>query len=284
MSKHAQASWNTLATILAVVDEGSVAAAARALGINHATVLRRIADFERHTNLRLFDKSTRGYQLAPDRRAIIEAMREAYDALGQVERMIEADRPRLAGGLRVTTTDTFSNFLLPPIIASYAKDAGHEIELLADNAHLDFDRMEAHLTVRPAATLPAELEGIKAGLLHFGVYSSGNSPSEAWLGLSGPLSRSVAADWLRAKGGMPLLSAGSFLSLAALAASGAGRTVLPLIVGDQWSGLERVDIPKELQPVPVWVAAHIDYARSGRINRARKHIAQALRATGALDP
>ena len=39
---------------------GSVAAAARALGVNHATVLRRIAEFETRIGVRMFDKTTRG--------------------------------------------------------------------------------------------------------------------------------------------------------------------------------------------------------------------------------
>ena len=142
--KRAQIGWDNIDIILAVVDAGSVAGAARVLGINHTTVLRRIAEFERSTGTSLFEKSSRGYQLSANRRKIIEAMREATDALGKVQRMIEADRPRLSGGLRITTTDTFARFLLPPIVADYSSAHDIQVELLADNAHVDFDRMEAH--------------------------------------------------------------------------------------------------------------------------------------------
>ena len=38
-----RANWDDLRYVLAVVEEGSVSAAARVLGVNHATVLRRIA-------------------------------------------------------------------------------------------------------------------------------------------------------------------------------------------------------------------------------------------------
>ena len=38
--------WDDLRYVLAVADTGSVNAAAKVLGVNHATVLRRIASFE----------------------------------------------------------------------------------------------------------------------------------------------------------------------------------------------------------------------------------------------
>ena len=41
--------WSDLQYILAVANNGSLAAAARALGVNHSTVQRRIASFARHT-------------------------------------------------------------------------------------------------------------------------------------------------------------------------------------------------------------------------------------------
>ena len=54
-------------------DDPKVAAAARALGVNHATVLRRIAEFETRTGVQMFNRTTRGYQISPDRRAVVEA-------------------------------------------------------------------------------------------------------------------------------------------------------------------------------------------------------------------
>ena len=39
----AQMNWDDIRYVIAVADHGSVAAAARALSVNHATVLRRIA-------------------------------------------------------------------------------------------------------------------------------------------------------------------------------------------------------------------------------------------------
>ncbi|MCB2152823.1 MAG: LysR family transcriptional regulator, partial [Rhodobacteraceae bacterium] len=53
--------WDDLRFVLAVAEEGSVSGAARRLGVNHATVLRRIAAFEEATGVEIFDKTARGY-------------------------------------------------------------------------------------------------------------------------------------------------------------------------------------------------------------------------------
>ena len=287
MSKNAQANWDDVRFVVAVADHGSVAAAARSLGVNHATVLRRIQAFEVRQGLRVFDKTRRGYQVSADRRGLIEAMREAAASLGQVEQMIEAERPNLQGGVRVTTTDSFAQALLPMAIARVSRELNLEIDLIASNAHLDLGRVQAHVTVRPAPTLPSDLEGEMAGVFRFAVYSTKDG-GDAWLGLSGAPARSIAGEWLRRQSGSANLRADSFVSLAALASAGAGKALLPMILGDSWPGLQRLSIPDDLPETPIWVASHVDYARSGRLRRVRKHLAeeivlkvQALTGTGA---
>ena len=73
--------WDDLRMILAVAEAGSVSAAARGLGVNHATVLRRIAAFERATGIELFDKTARGYTVPEDRQRIVEAIGEVDAAI-----------------------------------------------------------------------------------------------------------------------------------------------------------------------------------------------------------
>ena len=267
MPKTAQIRWDDVTSLLAVIDHGSVAAAARALGVNHATVLRHIADFETRTGVHMFDKTTRGYRISPDRRAIVEAMREAAEALGRVQHMMEAESPDLKSVLRLTTTDTLAQLVLPPILAGYRAESGTEVALLGDNAHVDLARMQAHVTVRPALSLPPEIDGIRAGLLGFAAYAAPGAEEAAWIGLSGPLARAPAGAWLRDQSFVTTAHADSFLVAAAMAAAGAGRAVLPSFVGDTWPGLARLDTAPAIAPIPLWVGAHVDFARSGRIRR-----------------
>ncbi|MCG6882233.1 MAG: LysR family transcriptional regulator [Silicimonas sp.] len=284
MTKNAQIRWDDLDCVLAVVDHGSVAAAARALGVNHATVLRHIADFEARSGLRMFDKTTRGYRISPDRRAVVEAMREATEALGHVERLVESARPSTAGILRLTTTDTLAQYVLPPMLAEYQHDTGSAIGILAENAHLDLARMEAQVTVRPALTLPPEIDGAKVAYLRFGVYAAEGTDGEKWLGLAGPLGRTSAAAWMRDRRYTSVAQAESFLVLAAMAAAGMGKVVLPNFVGDATPGLRPIDPAPDIAPVPIWVGAHVDFSRSGRIRRIRGHLEARLATHPAFVP
>lgn len=275
LSNIAQSNWDDLKFILAVVDHGSVSGAARALDVNHATVLRRIAAFEARYGLLVFERSSQGYQLLPDRLALIEAMRSAGEAVRGVERLIESERPAVGQGLRVTSTESFCHALLPPVITAMSKSFGVPVQILCGNQHLDFSRMQADLTVRPAISLPDDLAGEQAGVFRFGVFSgSGVSQSTGWVGLSGPLGRSPAADWMRRNcSGDPVeMSADSFLVVASLAAESGCRALLPVFLGDSWPGLTRIDVPNDLPPVPIWVATHVDLEKSGRLSKARRFL------------
>ena len=55
--------WDDLRYVLAVARTGSLAGAARSLGVNHTTVLRRVDAFEKTLGLRLFERLPAGYIL-----------------------------------------------------------------------------------------------------------------------------------------------------------------------------------------------------------------------------
>lgn len=279
MSTSAQTNWDDLRFVLAVADEGSVASAGRVLGVNHATVLRRIAAFETRHGLKVFEKTPTGYRVSADRRGLIEALREAGDAFGQVERLIEAERPNRSSSIRITSTDAFCHYVLGPIVARLSKEITTGISILSSNAHLDFERLQADITVRPAMKLPDELAGIHAANFRFGVFSALES-EDAWLGLEGAIGRSRAGEWLREgkRANRLSVSSDSFVMLAALAAEGRGRAILPVFVGKAWPGLQMIDIPSDLPAAPIWVASHVDLLDSGRLRRARTYLAEGLAA------
>ena len=57
--------WNDLRSFLAIARAGSLQGAARALGVNHSTVFRRLNALEAALGVRLFDRLPGGY--APTR-------------------------------------------------------------------------------------------------------------------------------------------------------------------------------------------------------------------------
>ena len=64
------ADWEDLRHFVALAREGTLSAAARMLGVDHATVARRVAALEADTGLKLIDRRARSYQLTDDGKRI----------------------------------------------------------------------------------------------------------------------------------------------------------------------------------------------------------------------
>lgn len=271
--------WDDLRYVLAVADAGSVAAAARALGVNHATVLRRVAQFEARHEIMVFDRVATGYDVTAQARNIIEAIREAGHAVSAVTRLARDGNRPLQGDVRITSTDTLSAFILPKIVQKIScveKDL--RIEVLSSNAYVDMSRSIADITVRPTPELPNDMSGQSAGVLSFGVYARSDEAAPAkWLGLSGDLSRSRPAVWMASNVPDEQVVAGadSFMTLRDMAVSGLGRSFLPCFVGDASEHLARVKGLPDMS-VELWVASHQSLTNTPRIARVRTLLVEML--------
>src|SRR5688572_30945956 len=97
--------WDDLRYVLAVTEAGSLSGAARKLGVNHTTVLRRVGHFERRLGLRLFERLPTGYVLTAGGEELIAASRQIEATVTTLERKLAGQDLRLEGTVRVTTTD-----------------------------------------------------------------------------------------------------------------------------------------------------------------------------------
>ena len=66
--------WDDLRYFSALVDSGTVSAAAGRLGVNHVTVSRRIDRLEDAMKVRLFSKTNEGYALTLEGEALYQHM------------------------------------------------------------------------------------------------------------------------------------------------------------------------------------------------------------------
>jgi len=270
--------WDDLRFVLAVAEMGTVSAAARNLGVNHATVLRRIMAFEDRNGGPVFERSPQGYTLLPDRVRVIEAAREVENAVHTVDRLMQGGKAPLRGIVRVSSTDTLCSYVLPSLVAALAEQSTElRIDLMSSNSHLDFSRLQADVSVRPAVALADDLRGTIGAHIRFGTYCA-DVTAQTWLGLSGPLVRSGPAEWM-AKNIEPeqiAASSDSFLILREMAAAGMGIAVLPRFVGDTDPRLIRCMTDLPVTDVPIWVASHADLADVPRLRAVRNRICEHL--------
>src|SRR5262245_44529520 len=163
--------WDDLRFVLAVAAEGSLAGAARVLGVNHTTVLRRVNAFEERLGVRLFERLPAGYTLTTEGAELIEAARLMEDTVTSLERRLVGRDRKLAGTIRVTTTDTLAGSILPGILADFRRQhPGIALELATSNMVVSLSKRAADVAIRPAENPPEALVGRRVSSVAFALY------------------------------------------------------------------------------------------------------------------
>lgn len=158
--------------LLAVLREGSLTGAARALDLAQPTVRRRIEDLERALGAALFTRAPTG--LTPTETALAlrghaEAMALAADAM---VRTASAEAHEVAGIVRVSASDVIAIEVLPPIIARLrATYPRLVIALSPSNRNEDVLRREADIAVRMVRPEQDGLVARRLGVAMLGLHA-----------------------------------------------------------------------------------------------------------------
>ena len=96
--------WDDIRYFLAVARGGSVRAAAARLGVNHATVLRRIAQLEERLGVRMFEKLPSGYRLTAAGEEVLEFADQMEASSHQLETRVFGRDQSVRGLLRGNPT------------------------------------------------------------------------------------------------------------------------------------------------------------------------------------
>jgi DNA-binding transcriptional LysR family regulator len=98
---------NATRMFVAVVQTGSLSAAAARLGTPLPTLSRRIRDLERRLKVQLLDRSARGTKLTDAGTRLYEQASRGIEALLEAEQAVISDQARLKGRLRLSLPQTF---------------------------------------------------------------------------------------------------------------------------------------------------------------------------------
>lgn len=279
--------WDDLRYLLAVARHGSAAAAARALDVTHATVLRRVQAAEKAFGLRVFERAAGRFRVAQQARPLIEMAETIERQVQDTRRQVSARQAVLEGTLRVTTTESLMHCLLQPLLQEFTlRHPGIVLELVVTNQVLDLDRHEADVSIRPAANPPEFLVGRRLSRLEFAVYGvksfAGSKPDELaglnWLVPDESLSHSPVGRWLRGEIAPKriVMQANSFLALRGMAEAGLGVAVLPCFVAAASPSLVRIADAVEATS-QLWILTHPEWRHSARVKAFMDHVARGIR-------
>jgi len=110
---------DAMATLLAVVEAGSLSAAARRLNMPLTTVSRRLSDLEAHVGARLLDRSSRGLSVTDAGAAYLAACRRILEDVEAAERAAAGELTAPKGELIVTAPVVFGRLHLLPVIVGF---------------------------------------------------------------------------------------------------------------------------------------------------------------------
>lgn len=120
-----------MAIFVRIVDEGSLTAAADALGMSVPSVVRTLAALERALGVRLLNRTTRRSSLSDEGREYYERCKRVLAEVDAADASLSARRTEPKGRLRVTAPVMYGRIHLAPVVADFiAKHPDLEIELL----------------------------------------------------------------------------------------------------------------------------------------------------------
>ncbi len=141
--------WNRARAFLVTAEEGSLSAAARALGMTQPTLGRQVDALEQELGVILFERAGRGLVLTPSGLELLDHVREMGEAAGRMSLAASGQAHQIEGKIAITASEMYSAHYLPPAIARLRCEApGIEIEIVATNETKDLRRREADIAIR----------------------------------------------------------------------------------------------------------------------------------------
>ncbi len=141
--------WNRARAFLITAEEGSLSAAARALGMAQPTLGRQVSALEDELGVILFQRTGRGLTLTQSGLELMDHVRAMGDAATRVSMAASGQSQSVAGTVSISASEVTSAFVLPGIVTRLRQaHPGITIEVIATNSLSDLRRREADIAIR----------------------------------------------------------------------------------------------------------------------------------------
>lgn len=279
--------WEDLHHFVTLAREGTLSAAARSLGVDHATVARRVAALEESTGLKLVDRRSRVTLLTADGKRIAEVATPMEEAAFAVGRAAQATKPGLDGDVTISAPPNFaSSVIAPQLVRLRSQHPGIRIKLIGEKRRASLGRREADVALRLMRPVEASLFVRKLGSFGFSLYGSPaylekTAPHAlAFIGYDASMATSPQEVWLRGiiGGREVVLRTNDLETQVAAARSGLGVAALPHYLGDSDPGLKRFAVAQKPLSRDVWLAVHRDLRQVPAVRAVMEFLANCLKS------
>ena len=284
--------WNRARAFLVTAEEGSLSAAARALGMAQPTLGRQVDALEQELDIVLFERVGRGLALTPSGLELLDHVRAMGDAASKVSLTAMGQSQSIDGSICIAASETYAALVLPAIIAKLrALEPGIHVEIVASNSPSDLRRREADIAIRNFRPTEPDLIAKKIRDVPARLYASPDylekigHPSLPYdlrtadfinIDSTGALMNGLNMMGLNlTKENFPVLTE-SYTVMWELVKQGLGIGILDGNIGDAEPKVKRV-LP-DLDPLmfPIWLVAHRELNTSRRIRMVFDLLAEEL--------
>jgi DNA-binding transcriptional LysR family regulator len=279
--------WEDLRHFVVLAREGTLSAAARLLGVDHATVARRVAALEADTGLKLVDRRARIYQLTDDGRRIAATAIPMEEAAFAVGRAVQAAKPGLRGEVSISSPPSLANALIAPqLFRLRHRHPGIQIKLIGEKRTASLNRREADLALRLSRPSEPGLIARKIGRFGFSLYGAAaylkQTPRHAlaFIAYDDSMDDAPQQKWLKAiaAGNEIVLRTSDLENQAAAARTGVGLAVLPHFLGDPDPLLTRYEITPAPPSREVWLVVHRDLRQAPLVRAVMEFLTDCIKA------
>lgn len=285
-------SWDDQRVFLAVLEDGSLSAAGRTLGLAQPTVRARLDILERALGTVLFTRSPQGLLPTDHARALADHVRAMAHASDAFLRAASAPPGEVAGTVRLSVSEFVGVEVLPVMLARLRERHPRlVIELALSNAVANLTEQEADIAVRSQAPAQDTLIQRKVGEVPLGSFAHRDYLARrgvpevlgdlAFHDLIGP-DRSQA-DRRLAQAMLPASVLARFMvrtdshpAVLAAIRAGLGIAVVQRPIGLADPNLVPVLPDLAWGAIPIWVVTHRDLRDVPRVRTAFDHLVDEL--------
>jgi DNA-binding transcriptional LysR family regulator len=284
--------WNLYRIFLAVIDAGSLSAAARTLESSAPTVGRQIEALETDLGMTLFTRSPSGLVATSEAHDLVAHAQSMAAAANALRRAAGGTSAALLGTVRITASEMVGAEVLPSLLRGFHQQhPGIVVELALANRTEDLLRRDADIAVRMTEPSQSALLRKRVGQVEIGLYAHSSYARAHGLPASrealashtligydrDPFAQRMArAVGIEIRRDMFGLRSDSDLAQLALLRAGCGIGGCQVNVARRDPMLLPVLSDQIRFALPVWLVMHNDQRRVARIRAAFDYLAGGL--------
>lgn len=292
--QHVSFDWNLARAFLATAEEGSLSAAARALGLTQPTLGRQVTALEQTFGIVLFERVGRSLELTPSGMELLQHVKSMRDAANNFSITAAGQSQAIEGKVCITASDLFSVHLLPTALQRLRELAPRlQIQVVATNDVQDLQRREADIAIRHVRPDQPDLVArlLKDSTAYFYAASAylekrgrpnsfndlarhdfiGFGDVDRMIGYMRDVGLSLTPDNFR-------VSSENGIFAWELVRQGFGIAPMSTIVAEGVDGVERLFPDMEPFNIPIWLTTHRELHSSRRIRLVFDLLADHLKA------